>query len=48
MLQELPIDGFEWVKETSQFNDDFLKKYNEYSDIGYFIEADTQCPRNLY
>ena len=25
MLEKLPLGGFEWVKETSQFNEDLIK-----------------------
>ena len=37
MPQNLPVDGFEWLEDTTQFNEDFIKIYNEDSDIGYFI-----------
>ena len=37
MPQKLPINGFKWVEKTSQFNDGFIKNYNEDSDIGYFF-----------
>ena len=36
MLQKLPVNNFEWIKDTSQFNEDFIKKYNEESDEGHF------------
>ena len=26
MLQKLPVNNFEWIKDTSQFNEDFIKK----------------------
>ena len=26
MLQKVPVDNFEWIKDTSQFNEDFIKK----------------------
>ena len=26
MSQKLPVDNFEWIKDTSQFNEDFIKK----------------------
>ena len=29
MLQELPVNNFEWIKDTSQFNEIFIKNYNE-------------------
>ena len=25
MLQKLPLNNFEWIKDTSQFNEDFIK-----------------------
>ena len=31
-----------WIKDTSQFNEDFIKNYNEESDEGYFLEVDVQ------
>ena len=31
---------FEWIKDTSQFNEDFIKNYREESDKGYFLEVD--------
>ena len=48
MLQKLPVNNFEWVKDTSQFNKDFIKNYNEESDAGYFLEVDVQCSENLH
>ena len=29
MSQKFPLNNFEWIKDTSQFNEDFIKKYNE-------------------
>ena len=26
MLHKLPVNNFEWIKDTSQFNKDFIKK----------------------
>ena len=26
MSQKLPVNNFGWIKDTSQFNDDFIKK----------------------
>ena len=25
VLQKLPLNNFEWIEDTSQFNDDFIK-----------------------
>ena len=47
MLQKLPVNKFEWIKDTSQFNEDFIQKYNEESDKGYFLEVDVQYSKNL-
>ena len=29
MLQNLAVNDFEWIEDTSQFNEDFIKSYNE-------------------
>ena len=29
MSQKLPVNNFEWIRVTSQFNEDFIKSYNE-------------------
>ena len=42
MSQKLPINTFEWIEDTSQFNEDFIKSYNEESNEGYFLEVDVQ------
>ena len=40
MSHKLPVNGFEWVKETSRFNEIFIESYNEESDEVYFLEVD--------
>ena len=40
MLQKLPVNEFEWIDNTSKFNEDFIKNNNEDSDKGYFLKAD--------
>ena len=42
MSQKLPVNSFKWIKNTSHFNEDFIKDYNEESDEGYFLEVDVQ------
>ena len=32
MSQKLPADGFEWVKEISQFIEGFIESYNKEKD----------------
>ena len=39
---------FEWIEETCQFNEDFIKNYSEESDKGYFIDVGVQYPEKLY
>ena len=46
MLQKLPVNSFEWIEDTSQFNEGFIKKYNEESDEGYFVQVDAQYLKN--
>ena len=38
----LPVYNFEWIKDTFQFNEDFIKDYHEVSDKRYFLEVDVQ------
>ena len=38
--QKVPVNNCEWIKDTSPFNEDFIKDYNEESDEGYFLEVD--------
>ena len=47
MLQKLPVNHFEWIKDSSQFNEDFIKNYIEESDWGYFFEVDVQYLEKL-
>ena len=48
MLQKRPLNKFEWIEDTSQFNEDFTKNYNEESIEGYFLEVDVQYPGKLH
>ena len=48
MSQKLPVNGFKWVEDISDFNENFIKSYNDESDEGYFLEADIQDPENLH
>ena len=42
MLQKLPVNNFEWMKDTYQFNEDFTEKCNGESDEGCLLEVDVQ------
>ena len=48
MSQKLPVNNFELIEDTSQFNEDFIKNYNEESDKGYFLEVDFQYLEKLH
>ena len=48
MSQEIPVNKFKWIEDTSPFNKDFIKNYNEESDEGYFLEVDVQYPEKLH
>ena len=48
MLQNLTVKIFEWIEDTSQFNEDFIKNYDEESDKGYFLEVDVQYTEKLH
>ena len=39
MSQKLPANKFEWIEDTSQFNEDFTKNYNKESNEGYFLKV---------
>ena len=48
MWQKLPVNNFEWIKDTFQFNKDFIKNYNEESYAGYFLKVDVQYLGKLH
>ena len=48
MWQKLLVNIFEWIKDTSQSNEDFIKNYNGESDERYFLEVDVQYLKKLY
>ena len=45
---KFPVNNFEWIKHTSQFNKDFIKNCNEESYEGYNLEVDVQYLEKLY
>ena len=48
MSQTLPVYNFEWIKDTSQFNKEFIKSYDEKSDGGDFLEVNIQYLEKLH
>ena len=47
MSQKLPVNDFKWVKDISEFNENFIKSYIDEIDEVYFLEVDVQYPENL-
>ena len=48
MSEKLPVDGFEWVEDISEIDENYIKNYDEDSNVGYFIEADIEYPKELH
>ena len=48
MSQKFPGNNFEWIKDTFQLKEDFVKIHNEESDEGYFLELDVQYPEKSH
>ena len=47
MSQKLPVNKFEWIEGTSQFNEDFIKNYIKESYEGYFLKVNVYYPKKL-
>ena len=47
MSQKLPVNGFEWIEDLSQFQEDFIKNCDENSDKIYFLEVDVEYPKKM-
>ena len=48
MSQKLPVNGFKWVKNFSQFNESFIRNYDGNSDIGYFLVINIDYSEKLF
>ena len=48
MSQKLLVNNFVWIKDTPQFNEDFIKNYNKESDERYFLEVAVQYFQKLH
>ena len=48
MSQKLPVNCFIWYDDyLSDFNEEFIKNYDENSNEGYFLEVDIEYPKTL-
>ena len=48
MSKNLPVNDFKWVEDTSEFNEDFIKSYNDECGEGSFLKVDVQYHENLH
>ena len=48
MSEPLPVDGFDWIKDLSKIDEDFIKSYDENSNKRYILEVDVRYPKNLH
>ena len=48
MSQKLSVNGFKWIKNAFNFDEDFIKSYNENSNKGDILEADVEYPKNYF
>ena len=48
MLQKLSVDCFRWVEDLPEFDEDFIKSYNEKTSEGCFLEFHIQHPKELH
>ena len=46
--QNLPVNNFEWIKDTWKFEEDFIRSYNKEIDEEYFLKVDLQYSEKLY
>ena len=47
MSQKLPLNHFVGIKNTFEFNEDFIKNYNDESDEGYFLKVYVQYLKKI-
>ena len=48
MSQNLPVNRFKWLEDTSEINEEFIKNYGENNDKGYILEVDVKYPKKLH
>ena len=47
MSQTLPVNGFKWFEDISEFNGCFIKSSNEESNEGLFRQVGVEHPEKL-
>ena len=48
MSQELPVNGFKWIKDVTKIDEEFIRNFNEDNDKGYILEVDVKYPKKLH
>ena len=48
MTKKLQVDSSKWVDDLAMFTEDFIKGYDEKSDIGYFLFVDVEYPKSVH
>ena len=48
MSQYLPVGGFEWEEDLSQFTEDMIKNLKDEQDEGFLLEVDLEYPEELH
>ena len=46
MLQKLPVNGFKWVEDLTEFDEGFIESYNEKVKDGYFLKMIFNTEKN--
>ena len=48
MSQKLPVNGFKWVEDLSEYDADSIKSYSKEINRGYSLEVNVKYPENLH
>ena len=48
MSQKFPVNGFKWINDVAEINEEFIKNYDENNDKGYILEVDGKYPKKLH
>ena len=46
MPQKLPVGGFRWEEDLSQFNKDFIRNHDENSNKWYILKVEVEYLKN--
>ena len=48
MSQRLPVNGSECIEQLSEFDERFIKNYDENNDKGYILGVDVKYSKTLF